>query len=155
MARRKEVFKRLEYGNVIDQIGSILVVAFIFALILAYSAYGKLTQERLAVDNVAKEYLYKMEEYGYLRSEDEANLESDMSAVGATITDYGETTRENGAAHADDVQVTYGDQVILDLTLTYPNPFFNVFSSENSWIKVMGFEEMIEYKIRMSATAKW
>ena len=153
MKRRKDIFERLEYGNAIDQIGSILVVVFIFALILAYSAYGKLTQERLAVDNVAKEYLYKMEEYGYLRSEDEDAMVLAMESVGAEVVSFGDTTREKESA--SDAQVTYGDQVILDLTLSYPNPFFNVFSSDNAWIKILGFEEDIQYHIRMSATAKW
>lgn len=153
MKRRKSIFGRLEYGNVIDQIGSILVVIFIFALILAYSAYGKLTQERLAVDNVAKEYLYKMEEYGYLRSEDEDAMVLAMNQVGATVVSFGETTREKESS--SDAQVTYGDQVVLDLTLSYPNPLFNVFSRDNSWIKIFGFDEEISYHIRMSATAKW
>lgn len=153
MKRRKSIFKRLEYGNVIDQIGSILVVVFIFALILAYSAYGKLTQERLAVDNVAKEYLYRMEEYGYLRSEDEDAMVAAMESVGAKVVSFGDTTREKESG--SDVQVTYGDQVVLDLTLSYPNPFFNVFSSDNAWIKILGFEKEIQYHVRMSATAKW
>lgn len=153
MKRRERILERLEYGNVIDQIGSILVVIFIFALILAYSAYGKLTQERLAVDNVAKEYLYKMEEYGYLRIEDETEMVEAMNKVGATVVSFGETTRESELS--TDAQVTYGDQVVLDLTLTYPNPLFNVFSSDNAWIKIFGFDSEIEYRIRMSATAKW
>lgn len=151
---------RLEKGNVIDQIGSILVVAFIFCLILAYSAYGKITQERLAINNVAKEYLYKMEEIGYMSPEDFQNFKDDMSNIGVTVvgadgsTDASVLTAQG--EQTDYNQVTYGDTVTLAFTVQFENPFYTIFTKEGgSLFNIMGFEENISYDVVMSSTAKW
>lgn len=143
--------KQLERGSVISQIGSILIVAFIFALILAYSAYGKITQERLAINNVAKEYLYKMEEMGFLSSEDQVNLDLDMANIGATIVSY---TTSDGSI-TDTSQVTYGDRVTLALAISFQNPLYRVFSTDEAMFQIHGFEENLNYELVMSSTAKW
>lgn len=150
----KKIFftpKHLENGNIIDQIGSIIVLAFVFCMILAYSAYGKITQERLSINNTAKEYLYKMEENGYMSSEDIDNFKSDMAKIGATVT----SMEANGESTSCS-QVTYGDKVILAFNVEFENPFFSVFTKEGgSLFKIMGFDEKISYDVNMSSTAKW
>lgn len=148
--------KRFEDGNVIDQIGSIIVVAFIFCLILAYSAYGKITQERLSINNVAKEYLYKMEEIGYMSTEDFANFKDDMAAIGATVNAASVSELGAQGVQTDDTQVTYGDKVTLAFNVEFENPFYSIFTKEGgSLFRIMGFDEKISYDVIMSSTAKW
>lgn len=157
MEKKKNfVPKRFEDGNVIDQIGSIIVVAFIFCLILAYSAYGKITQERLSINNVAKEYLYKMEEIGYMSTEDFANFKDDMAAIGATVNAASVSELSAQGVQTDDTQVTYGDKVTLAFNVEFENPFYSIFTKEGgSLFRIMGFDEKISYDVIMSSTAKW
>lgn len=150
--------KHLEKGNVIDQIGSIFVVAFIFAMILAYAAYGKVTQQRLSINNIAKEYLYRMEENGYMSDEDRENFVEDMSYIGVTVnggaTSVSALTAKGEVT--DGTQVTYGDKVTLAFTAEFENPFFSLFTKAGgSMFRIMGFEEKITYEVVMSSTAKW
>lgn len=140
-----------EQANVIDQLGTIFVVAFVFALILAYSAYGKLVQERLAIDNVAKEYLYRMEEKGYLTSDDKILLEEDMESIGVKEIQF---TSSSGVSTTE-TQVAYGDKVTLALNVEFINPLYATFSTEGAMIKIFGFEKNISYDVIMSSTAKW
>lgn len=157
MEKKKHfVPKRFEDGNVIDQIGSIIVVAFIFCLILAYSAYGKITQERLSINNVAKEYLYKMEEIGYMSTEDFANFKDDMAAIGAIVNAASVSELGAQGVQTDDTQVTYGDKVTLAFNVEFENPFYSIFTKEGgSLFRIMGFDEKISYDVIMSSTAKW
>lgn len=121
-----------------------------FALILAYASYGKITQERLAIDNVSKEYLYKMEEVGYLSDDDRDRLIEDMAAIGVVVNDFS----ANGVS-TNTTQVTYGDKVTLALNVTFENPLYTTFSRNDSYIRFLGFEENLSYNIVMSSTAKW
>lgn len=53
--------KHYAYGNIIDLMGSLIVMMFCFALIFAMMCYGKLTEMKLSIDEVCKTYLYQME----------------------------------------------------------------------------------------------
>ena len=158
MKRIKEFLyhKRLEKGTVIDQVGSVLVVAFIFALILAYSAYGKIVQQRLLINNVAKEYLYVMEENGYMSDEDFESFVNDMAYIGVTVNATDVSNMGANGYLTDDIQVTYGDKVTLAFTAEFENPFFSLFTKEGgSMFRIMGFDEKISYDVVRSSTAKW
>lgn len=139
--------KRKEEGNFIDQMGSIIVLAFVFVMILAFAAYGRLTEARLEFNNVAKTYLYRMEEYGYLRDEDRAQMVGDFEAAGAyeVAVNAGTTS----------VQQAYGDKVALDVTVEFQNPLYTVFSTEGAMFKIFGFSTGISYNIKRESTAKW
>lgn len=141
----KRCKRSLEHGNVIDQLGSIIVMAFVFAMILAYAAYGNVVQKRLSIDNTAKEYLYKMEQEGLLTDADKANMTKDLADAGVTVEDFNGTTTK---------QVAYGDKVELICKVKFENPLYTVFKKD-SLISISGFEETIEHTIKMSATSKW
>ncbi len=144
---------RIEEGNIIDCLAAILIVFFIFAMILAYSAYGKITQERLLIDQRAKEYLYRMEEYGYIKEgdPDESHAPStneliqELADMGVTVTIDDATTTE---------QAGYGDKVTLAFNSVFPNPLFVTFG-QASMFKILGFNNTISYFVTMSSTAKW
>lgn len=144
-----------EDGNIIDELGSVFVMALIFALILAFAVYGRLVQTRLAIDNIAKEYLYEMEQEGGLTAAAQAAMVSDLSAMGVEIN----TSAPNGGwgdtVVGDDVQVPYGDEVILDCSMRFPNPLFQVFGHPTFVSEALNVEEMLEYSVYFKATSRW
>lgn len=147
-----KIRNRMENGNIIDELGSIFVMIFIVALILVYTAYGRLTQERLAVNNIAKEYLYKMEEQGYLSPDDKINMENDLASEVDGITVAWDAVTQNVNPEQ---QVTYGDTVTLSFSVTFPNPLFMTFSRDESYVKIPGFSNTLTYPVSVSSTAKW
>jgi len=143
-------FKK-EDGNIIDELGSIFVMAFIFALILAFAVYGRMVQTRLAIDNIAKEYLYEMEQEGTLAKESQALMTADLAAMGVEIdTDAG------GWGVTDiDNQVPYGDEVVLECHVQFKNPLFQVFSG-STWVSgALSIDENLHYAVNFKATSKW
>ena len=145
-----------EQGNVIDYLGSLFVVAFIFVMILAYAAYGKVTQQRLAIDNCAKEYLYRMEEYGFI-AKDAASVVGHSPTIAELVDSYEAIGVEAVVDEANTTvsQVGYGDPVTLTLTATFDNPLFTTFGDEDSMFSILGFDEKLAYNVSISSTAKW
>lgn len=150
-------YKRKENGNAIDLIASVFVVAFIFALILSYACYGKTVQERLAIDNIAKKYLYRMEENGYMLPAEKDMMVADLGRIGATVEENGWTvTTSSGTYVTDESQVTYGDTVTLACKVKFPNPFYQTFGTAGAFFRMNRYtEEYVSYEIVMSSTSKW
>lgn len=136
-----------EQGNIIDQLGSIIVMFFVFAMILAYAAYGNVVQKRLSIDNVAKKYLYLMEQNGQLTSDDQTDMTNELANYGVTVVNYDGTTTVN-------TRVAYGDTVNLVCHVLFENPLYSVFET-GDLIKIPGFNQNIEYTVELSATSKW
>ena len=135
-----------EEGNIIDQMGAIIVMIFIFAMIMAYAAYGRTVQIRLRIDNASKEALYAMEQEGFMSDKTKEKLEASFAEEGVTVTSWGETTTE---------QVAYGDPVTLECSVVFKNPFFLAFNTSSTWFDLSGFKEDSTYEVKMSATSKW
>lgn len=158
-----------EAGNIIDELGSIIVIAFMFAMVLAYAGIAKLAEMKLGIDNVAKEYLYIMEEEGYLSTDEEESLTNDLVSLGVDedSLDFSGT---------DTSQVAYGDQVTLYFTGTFDNPLYDLLSSDKhsydgeayelnadgspvdsnrTMFTIAGLSEKITFTINFSSTAKW
>lgn len=134
-----------EEGNIIDQLGSIIVMVFIFAMILANAAYGSSVQKRLNIDNVAKTYLYIMEQNGYLSEEDETNMTNELASLGVSVVSFEGTTK---------TQVAYGDRVTLQCKVEFQNPLYSVFEN-GAVVNLPGFPSTISYNIYSTATSKW
>lgn len=148
MLRENKVARvsRDEKGNIIDQLGSIIVMAFVFAMILAFASYGKIVLMKLTVNNTAKEYLYKMEQNGYMTENDRDAMSEKLAEYGITVVDeYAGTTKS---------QVPYGDQVKLMCEVEFTNPMYSVFK-EGSYIVIPGFPEKLSYNVSLTATSKW
>ena len=149
---KKTDFRKKEYGTIIDELSSLLVMLFMTVLILVYAAYGKTVQSKLSIDNVAKSYLNKMEQDGYLSNTDMRLLEEDMEEVGAKVVEgtWGDTTS---------TQVKYGDIVTITGDVTFPNPIYEIMTNtDGSPKRILFFINVpptIKYHIKMSATAKY
>lgn len=164
--------KKKEKGSfVVDELSCFLVTAFMFAMILAYASYAKMVQMRLAIDNVAKEYLYQMEQEGYLSNEMMLLMKKDLKCIGVKeeSVDFSETS------HMVANQAAYGDKIVLCCTVSFDNPLYDLLSiqkhsngeeynvnsdgtltnPEGTMFTIGGLNPTITYKVRMSATAKW
>ena len=139
--------KDREDGNIIDQLGTIIIMLFIFSMVLAYAAYGKTVQQKLMIDNTAKEYLYIMEQTGYLQDTDKGTLTTSLNDKGITVTD--------DFAGTDFNQVAYGDKVTLSFQCEFQNPLFTTFSKDSALFHIPGLNKMITYTVYMTATSKW
>lgn len=162
-----QILSKKESGSlVIDELGSLLVMAFVFAMLLAYVAYSKQVQMKLAIDNVAKEYLYQMEQEGYLSNEMMNLMTEDLVLIGVKR----ESISFAGTSHMDTNQAAYGDIITLRCSVTFDNPLYTLLSVEKhsngqeynpqtnasgTFFTIAGLNPTITYNINMPATAKW
>lgn len=157
---------RMENGNIIDNLSAIIVMVFVFAVLYAFISYGKCVMIKLKADNITKEYLYKMEEWGYLRAEDEKALKDALTEAGFTNISIN-TNVPIGK------QVAYGDKVELTITVSVRNPVYEVLGAEprggeftldkngyptnagGTMFTKAGLSPIITFSITMSSTSKW
>jgi len=126
-----------------DMIGSLFVVLFVFMMLFVYIGVSKSVSKKLACDNIAKTYLYRMEANGYLTTgtgSDYEEMRERFEEIGVSITDIGTTK----------VQVPYGKVVTLNILAEFPNPL-----TETVNLDLLGIKETIKYEIKLEATAKW
>lgn len=149
---------QMEAGNIVDQLGSLLVMLFMFVMVMVFAAYSKSAMMRISIDNITKEYLYQMEQYGCLTTEMQAAMRQELRDIGVDYGTNGETISFEGTSNLGDHQATYGDRVTIVCTMTFPNPIYEVVSSEkkgNMLFTVAGIPRTISYTSKMSATSKW
>lgn len=139
--------KSKEDGNFIDMMGSLFIMVFIFALILAFAAFGSMVRTRLAIDNNAKEYLYQMEQSGFLSSTLKDQFKNNLEGLGCT----------NVVIDATSDKVPYGSSIKLGYECEYPNPLYKYISEEKNGnamgFGIIGISQTIHYKNTMTATA--
>lgn len=146
-----------------DYIAAIFIMSFAIAMVFLFAGYSKVVQQRLAVDNIAKEYLYKAEENGYLTSEDIDNLTNDLIKTGCykSSIDFTGTTVS---------QVAYGGKVTVTIKCEYDNPLFTLFTKQISagsdyhvnestidkdGKETTGTKPKLKYFHSISSTSKW
>ena len=146
---------KMESGaSVADYVGTIFVMAFLFAMLFSWISYAKLVNIKLECDNVAKKYIYRMEQYGYMLPEDRANMISDLNAIGVNVTATGYT----GTTLS---QVKYGDKVHLQCEVSFPNPVYELLgpkggrNSANTWFIRDNLQPTIIYTIKRTSTSRW
>lgn len=137
--------KRKEKGNIIDMCSSLFILLFVFMLLLAYLSYSKAINKKMAIDLVAKNTLYQMEETGSWTQSIENNFLSELENNG--IDDI--KIEKNESTGVNSAKAGYGEEVDLKVVISFKNParqfkFMNTVTSER-----------IEYEIARSTTAKW
>lgn len=136
-----------ENGNFIDMMGSLFIMVFIFILILVFTAYGSMVRSRLAIDNNAKEYLYQMEQSGFLSSTLKTQFKNNLEGLGCT----------NVKIDATSDKVPYGSSIKLGYECEIPNPLYKYIAEEKKGnamgFGMIGISPTIHYKNTMTATA--
>lgn len=111
-------FKKKEDGDMIDMMGSVLVLIFVFGMVLAYFSYSKMIQMKMSIDNIAKEYLYQMEESGQFTTAMQNSMKAELQALGCTVNNF------TGTSPTGSTQAGYGSVITLKCSVTFPNPLY-------------------------------
>lgn len=148
-----------ERGNFVDNMGVLFVMAFVFALLLAFISYAKMIQMKLDVDHIAKQYLYIMEQYGYLPSDINGNTEQtikealakagcdpDSFVLNKSVTQYGSFK-----------QVEYGDSVSFCFYVKGKNPLYTYLhgNPEDNWFFQQWINQYVDINVHVTSTSKW
>lgn len=154
--------KKREKGNAIDLMAGVFVMIMLFAMILGMIAHGSLVGKRLKIDNVVKEYLYIAEQYGHLCNGSDGYKSSSCQNYCAQLEQLLKDEYDCITAKVNPItttsQVSYGNQVIVDVTVEFYNPLYEKLSAEehgDSWFTIAGFDKIIEYTISYKATSRW
>ena len=123
-----------------DTMGSLFVMLFIFIMLLCYVGFSKSVSKKADCDNIAKKYLYRMESAGCLTSEDFENMTLDFDKINVSVQDIGSSR----------TRVPYGEEVVLHIRLTFPNPLLEFLD-----LSSLGISLKTQYDIEWEATAKW
>ena len=149
----RKITKQEESGNMIDLTACLLVFVFTFAMILLYMAYTKSAQMKMTVDNVAKEYIYRLEETGIIDDTMKANLEKSLKAVGCT-----NVTFPDGWSNAYKRQVPYGDELYFRVEMDLPNPLYEMLGAESGKETIVTFSfipKTIHYTLERRSVSRW
>lgn len=111
-------FKKKEDGDMVDMMGSVLVLIFVFGMVLAYFSYSKMIQMKMSIDNIAKEYLYQMEESGQFTTAMQNSMKAELQALGCTVNNF------TGTSPTGATQAGYGSVITLKCSVTFPNPLY-------------------------------
>ena len=127
----------------VDLCACLMVFIFSFGMILAYLSYTQAAQMKMQIDNVAKEYIYKLEESGIFDNTMKNGLQASLEACGCTVD---MTTFQTNAT----TQVDYGKEVRY--------PLYQRLGGEvhgQSIVTVMGLKPTITYTIERRSTSRW
>lgn len=141
-----------EPGNIIDQLAGVLTMCFMFAALLAYICFGRMVQIRLDIDNIAKKYLYQMEQDGYLTDDNQKEMEKELKAIPEIKMTENPVTIDTSLTTTASSPADYGGIVTLDFTVQIHNPLYDHFKKPG-WFHV-DVNETEEYHVNISSTAK-
>lgn len=103
---------RKRKGNIIDWLGSVIVILAIVLLILSYLNFTRVFDIKEDVKQVSREYMLKMETVGYLTPEDSVSLTNRLNALGVKNIDLTGSTVGEPAG--------YGNSIVLSIKCTIP-----------------------------------
>ena len=143
------LLNKKEHGSLLmDELGVFLVLMFCIVMILTYASYTKIIQNKMTIDNKVKEYLYVLEEEGYLSSAKQAQMKTELENLGITIHDFVGTTTS---------QVEYGTKVRLKCKVSFSNQLYEQLSGEKHQhlFTIIGLSPTITHQVDMTSTSKW
>lgn len=156
-----DFFKKLhqkEEGNVVDLMAGVLMLVFAFATILVMISYGSLVDKRLSVNTSVKDYLYLAEQQGGLTETDVDSLTTILKEYDCTVEKITINNGENWIAEGNGAQIPYGDEVSLQVVVSFKNPVFHFFGTDgqgDGWFKVPGLTPTIRFTKTFSSTSRW
>ena len=155
---RSEDYISCEAGNIIDQMGSIFVMVFMFVMVLVFAGYSKMVMMRINIDTVTKGYLYQMEEEGCLTAEMQQYMKEELRDIGVNYGVDGDAISFAGTSNLGDDQAPYGSRITLQCSMSFPNPMYETIGQEkkgDTWFTIPGLARTLDYTVKMTATSKW
>ena len=151
--------KKDEDGNYIDMMAGVFMMVCFFAIILVMTSYGSLVDKRLSINNTIKNYLYIAEQQGGLTAEDVENLKDILSDYNCTVESITINGSTNWIAKGNGNQIPYGDKIVLEVTMSFPNPVYEIVGTDGGnsrgWFGVGGLNKTIQYTKTLSSTSRW
>ena len=141
-----------EDGTAIDILNSCFVLIFAFATVLMLIAYSKTVEIKLEADMIAKNYLYSMENQGYMDDDMKKAIKDKFLENNITCTVIEKSTSENDK-YTTREQVAYGQQVELFVKLEFANPIYETFK-ENTVFHYFA-PDKLHYELDYTTTSKW
>ncbi len=96
-----------ESGSVGDVMPMCIFVIAIAFVMICFSDCVRIIGIKTSVSQISREYILKMETYGYLTPEDAAGMRNALISAGLTDISLGRT---------DTSEVGYGNELILDIS---------------------------------------
>lgn len=151
--RKRKILYKKEPGSIfMEEISVIFVMVFMFIMMLIYSSYIRAIEMKTVLNTVGREYLYQMEQYGYLSNQMQIMMREDLIALGVIpdSIDFQETS------HKEPAKAEYGEKVTLVCQVTFENPIYTVINVPQLNLPFLTESNRnVDYEIRMSATTKW
>lgn len=153
-AKINRILSKKTNANVVDQLGTVFMVAFSLGLIVMFACYTKITETVMRIDSCCLTYLNVMEQQGYLPTAYLTQFEKDLEDLGvvsatlATTPDY--LTGE---------QASYGSVIALKIEVDIKNPIYYLFAEDRnpkSWLRLSGLSPTLHYNPpAYTSTSKW
>lgn len=135
----------------VDLLACLLVFIFCMGMIIAYMSYTKSAQLKMQIDNVGKEYIYKVEETGLMDTSMKNQFFAELEKIGCTVNKSSFQTNAG-------TQVDYGQEVWFQVQITIPNPLYESLSVERhgrTVVTIPGITPTISYTIERRSTSRW
>lgn len=136
--------KEKEPGNAIDLMASGFVLLFCILMILFTLSYAEVVELKLEADMIGKNYLYRMEQEGYLSPDGKSEMIAAFQEKEMQVIINLATTIQ---------QVPYGEPVTLDVNITCKNPVYE--QLQNNWLINTIIKPELKYHLNYTTTSKW
>lgn len=144
---------------VADALSCFLLIAFTFLMIYVCACYVRMIQIRLEINEIGRQYLYKIEAKGYLTDDDKNDMIKELTESiyinGKSIV-FVDSIDFSGTSTS---KIEYGETVNLVCKLEFANPLYTYFlnlKNEGSMFDIdIPSSQRVTHIIDMSATSKW
>ena len=91
-------------GNVSELLATCICILGMTAVMMSYMGSMELVQQKMAVNQLARRYILRMETVGYLTEADRISLQTELQQIGVANIDLSGTTLK---------EVAYGEPISL------------------------------------------
>ncbi|MBR1771326.1 MAG: hypothetical protein IJ747_04795 [Lachnospiraceae bacterium] len=95
-----------EQGSVADLMAAGIFLLALTVVMLAYMEDARLIRQKMEVQQLARQYILRMETTGYLTQEDRQALCEELETLGVTAPDVSGSTL---------AEVAYGERIVLEI----------------------------------------
>lgn len=149
-AHKKTLKKRkLHNSNIMSQVGSLIVMLFVVAILLLYIDYSHIVMTKIDLDNLTKNMLLTAEMYGGLSEEDMDSFYKNLATLGIEKEDIIDA---DFPTKKDKGQITYGKKIEISYTIKITSPVYERFSGSMFGSKV---SPTLNIPIYGTTVSKW
>lgn len=153
--------RKMEKGDMLTYfVTSMFVLFFMFSLLYLWMCYAKIVQLKLDCNDIAKKYLYIMEQNGGLTSAEINALKADLVAVGADTNSI--DLSGSTIPSLTGISVNYGDKITLQIEAKAQSPMYSLMRNIFKYYNIVSSDATFDntYKwvtihVRKTSTARY